>query len=259
MKEKIKEKLIDRSNLFCSFLNYRDKFRHKSNLCGNRYFETESIVMYNLIPQNKVMLDIGANWGAYSVIYSSILGEKNVYSFEPVNSAYRKLFRRRKGINCYNEAVSSEEGECIIKIPEIGGSECSYRSTLSQEFTCKEESSYRTEKVNKVTVDKFVQRNLLNIGFLKIDVEGHEIEVIKGAMKTIVSQKPLMLIEIEQQFHDIPIDKVFELLPQYTVYFLSPPPEYGIKNISNFNPSIDQDERKVGSKNYINNFIFIPN
>ncbi len=49
------------------------------------------------------------------------------------------------------------------------------------------------ESVEMVTLDSF---NLDNVSFIKIDVEGHEIEVLKGARATLERNKPVMVIEV---------------------------------------------------------------
>jgi hypothetical protein len=104
-----------------------------------------------------------------------------------------------------------------------------------------------------------------NVSFIKIDVEGHESDVLAGARHTIAREKPVMVIEIEPRHLNISyrqvIDSVLEM--GYDAFFLKGDSlcclkdfdyeknqqDYLRKNTNRFNPV---------SKKYINNFIFKP-
>ena len=62
--------------------------------------------------------------------------------------------------------------------------------------------------VETITVDKYVQENNLNVGLIKVDVEGTEQRLLKGAIETIKSQKPILVFSIYHNPNDF-----FEIKP----------------------------------------------
>ena len=63
-------------------------------------------------------------------------------------------------------------------------------------------------KVQETTVDKFVEENNLNVGFITIDVEGAEKDLLNGAINTLKTQTPILTISI---YHSV--DDLFEIIP----------------------------------------------
>ena len=64
------------------------------------------------------------------------------------------------------------------------------------------------EEIKIITIDKYVKNNNLNIGLIKTDVEGFEPQLLEGAKETICTQKPVLLISIYHNMHDM-----FEIKP----------------------------------------------
>lgn len=104
------------------------------------------------------------------------------------------------------------------------------------------------------TLDSF---NFSNVDFIKIDVEGHEQSVIKGGRQTLKTEKPAILIEIEQRHLDGEMQDVFHMIQGlgYTGYFLE---EGRLQRLEAFSYERNQKPylNNVSSKNYINNFMF---
>ena len=57
-------------------------------------------------------------------------------------------------------------------------------------------------KVQETTIDRFVEENDLNVGFIIVDVEGAELDLLEGARNTIISQKPILTISIYHRLKD---------------------------------------------------------
>jgi hypothetical protein len=78
-------------------------------------------------------------------------------------------------------------------------------------------------KVNVIRLDDFVEKNSLQVGLVKMDVEGFELEVIKGGIKTIQKQTPTLIISLYhtgKDFFEIP--KILKtLVPEYKFKFLN--------------------------------------
>jgi hypothetical protein len=101
--------------------------------------------------------------------------------------------------------------------------------------------------------------DLRDVSFIKIDVEGHELEVLRGARGTIKREAPNVLIEVEQRQLDHPMQTVFDLLEGWGFrgFFLK---GRQLLPLSEF--SLPLHQRASGGeavpREYINNFIFRP-
>ena len=102
-------------------------------------------------------------------------------------------------------------------------------------------------------------KNLKEINFIKIDVEGNEFKTVKGAENTIKKYKPTLMIEIEQRHHQEPIWNFIEEIKNwgYTANFL----ERSTLSIAPLTQEIIEKQNAENVKKhqqYINNIIFIP-
>lgn len=140
--------------------------------------------------KDKIFVDIGAHTGTYSISLSSYC--KDVYSFEPQKMTYYALcgsvaLSRKTNITCIQYGLGSLEqvGKQILKIiSDDGGG-----STLSSVST----PILREEIIEVKTLDDF---ELENIGFIKMDVEENELNVLKGSLKTLKKNNyPTILFE----------------------------------------------------------------
>jgi hypothetical protein len=102
------------------------------------------------------------------------------------------------------------------------------------------------------------------VGFIKVDVEGHEEEVVDGGLKVIGRDHPVMLIEIEERHRPGALPRILARLLErgYSGFFLH---EGGVHSINAFdqkkhqNPAEVEDDPsgRVSRGCYINNFLFI--
>lgn len=209
---------------------------------------------YALLPlfcqSDRDSIDIGANAGTYT--YAMSKHSKDVFAFEPVEFLAKRL--RRTGIenvHIHNVALSNVEGVDSLHVPLIAGQSIFTRATLVGV-----EGEYREQRVDVVTLDSF---KLDNIGFIKIDVEGHEYGVLEGAVKTIAKSLPRVLIEIEdKRLGALDIGVIFNwfITRGYRGWFYS---NSILGPISEFDVIKHQSREAEFFKegDYINNFIFI--
>jgi FkbM family methyltransferase len=140
----------------------------------------------------KNMLDIGAHTGTYSVSLAKCC--HHVYSFEPQKMTYYALcgsiaLSNIENITCYGYGLGSEnqKGNQMLKIisEDGGGSSLHVNHNITKII--------KEEKIIVETLDQFC---LENIGFIKMDVEGNEYNVILGGIKTLQrSNYPKILFE----------------------------------------------------------------
>ena len=136
-------------------------------------------------------IDVGAHTGRYTVIGSIYSKKNNIVSFEPYYLNYARMLSnlRLNNIltnNCFFSAASSKNGSASFTL----NTKHNYFHTSAGKINFKKEEKM---KVPIVKIDSFNFKNKINA--IKIDTEGHELEVVKGAIKIIENQKPLLIIE----------------------------------------------------------------
>jgi FkbM family methyltransferase len=144
----------------------------------------------------KHALDIGANVGFMTAYFAKHW--QKVTAFEPTPSIFSCLEKNctRNNINNMPMALSNETGTVLFAIQS--------RSEINQIVSSVDVLSkhWSAIEVPAATLDSL---NLTDIDMIKIDVEGHELNVLKGAEQTIRNQRPLIAIEIS--FENKVLDK----------------------------------------------------
>lgn len=138
--------------------------------------------------QNKTVLDIGAFVGNHSIFFSKIFNE--VLSFEPHPTSFEILkinCRNFQNIKLYNFGCSDVNKDTYLRLKHtnIGGSSIS---------DGKHERDYPIKLLN---LDDFLKYNSNEIGLIKIDVEGHEENVINGCIQLLKKNKPIIVLELK--------------------------------------------------------------
>ena len=144
-----------------------------------------------------VIFDIGANIGLFSLCCSRIPGAM-IYGFEPVLRTY-KFFEENvrnnaiKNVECIRLGLSDTVGRMMIgPVSERSDSaQYSVYTPVDREFAAR-----LSEEAEFVTLDHFVsERNIEALNFIKIDAEGHDINVMTGGMESIERFRPVIQIE----------------------------------------------------------------
>jgi FkbM family methyltransferase len=151
----------------------------------------------SLIKKGDLCFDIGANRGQYTKMFLQ-LGAR-VVSVEPQNSCLKMLYNlygRNESVYLVSKAVGSQEGVKEMTICNKSSS----LSTLSQRWINESRHSIKfneiiKQKVELITLDKLIEKYGLP-KFCKIDVEGYELEVLKGLSKKI----PILCFEFVKEF-----------------------------------------------------------
>jgi len=171
-------------------------------------------IIETLLPSCSVSLDIGANIGNHSIFMSKILQCSIIHAFEPIPFLYDKMIENfnNNGVDnviSHNIALSSKESNlrCISKLPDNHGSYWLWYDGESVKHPYErgyerhkgfDGSEYTKQIPSKRLDDVMIEYNTDKIHFIKIDVEGMEIEVLNGGMDIIQKHKPLLQIEVSK-------------------------------------------------------------
>ena len=144
------------------------------------------------------VLDIGAHLGVFAVAAAKYTnGTGKVYAFEPTpvtNQLLNKTIRfnkLEKIIFPRNEAVGKEIGKTRFYVSDIEGD----NSNSLVSYVADRET--HGEEINVVSIDSFIeQMNIKKVGFIKIDAEGAEFDVMTGAAKTLQNHRPVVILAI---------------------------------------------------------------
>lgn len=168
---------------------------------GIDWEESELEVWTVLAEKSNIIFDIGANTGIYSLLSAKVNPSAKIYAFEP-NPVNSRRLKKNIGLNdCKNifhfeAAVGDAESDIKFSVPandEISLVSSAVGSFSESFFNIK----YKEIEVPQMTLDAFVeQENILNIDLIKIDVEYYELNVLKGAFKTLTEQSPAILCEV---------------------------------------------------------------
>ncbi len=172
-------------------------YKKEFDLMGERYLE-ETFVFHNGLKfcstkmleyiNNKDFIDGGAFIGDSALIFNKYYNPRKIYSFDiskKIESKFHEIMKR----NCvpYNKYA----------FINLGLSDCKKEITFDDNaYTGTSLLSDGTDKIKCTDIDSFVEENNLNIGFIKIDLEGSAYEAILGAQNTIKVQKPILCISI---------------------------------------------------------------
>ncbi|HVV15534.1 MAG TPA: FkbM family methyltransferase [Candidatus Paceibacterota bacterium] len=250
------------NTLIAAILRYR-QFRHLGPMrpgdIARTSAEPELFLLGDLIDPNKAFFDVGANVGAYVYAASAHLPLSRIYAFEPQAQYVSQLKQLFPGAHIAQAALSSRAGEARFKVPTIRGREYPTRGTL-EDFKEDGEEAAQVETVATLTLDEAkAAAHCGPVGCIKIDVEGHEKDVLLGAQKTLAEDRPALIVEIEQRHHTEPIEDIFAwiLARGYEGSFWDRASQV-LRPLSDFSAGHNQRPEDFKSPSYVNNFIFTP-
>lgn len=166
-----------------------------------KHYEFDNIkVVEKYTDQQKDVIDVGANIGLFTNLFSKIISDNNkVLAIEPTPMAIEHLrsnMERNKIGNrviLFEGVATDKAGKCDIKT--IPGME-EYSSLGNIIHQAVKNKDFKSVEVTGETIDNLVERFNLKPGFIKIDTEGAEYLVLKGAINTLRVHKPIILSEL---------------------------------------------------------------
>jgi FkbM family methyltransferase len=158
---------------------------------------------------NKDFIDCGAYIGGSAIIFEKYYNPRKIYAFEPEKENYAHMLN----------AIKFNDLKKVVPI-EIGvGSKEEKVSFLPMQSLSKVISDDSDNKIEISTLDKYVFDRNLDVGLIKMDVEGFELNALKGAERTINQFKPVLSLSIyhnAEQFINV-IKFVKELALDYKI------------------------------------------
>jgi len=231
-------------------------------LSDSALHDDELLLVRQLCDPTKVSVDVGADIGAFTI--AMLDRSSSVIAFEPRTAQARELATMFDTIGAPVRveavALSEHTGASTMRVlvSDPGRSTIEAANALDDA----DGSPVETIDVPSSRLDDF---DLDNVGFIKIDVEGHELAVLRGARATIERNRPTFLIEAEERHRANAVGEVMSFLDRlgYDGYFFTGDER---RSIADFDPVEHQNSQHIASwkdgwartGQYVNNFVFLP-
>lgn len=215
-----------------SILNYLKKVHYSHELRSfSEKDEPDLRVVKKLIRPGDQVVDVGANAGWYTkVLAESVSSDGRVYSIEPIPMTFEILSYcvhqlELKNVELFCCAISEAAGEALMEIPSFkkGGDDFYMAKIVSGDNPILGRN--KRVQVRLRTLDEMLLGSKRPIKFIKCDVEGHELAVVKGARSIIEKFRPAWLIEVSHDPDEIgsPSNELFSILRSYgyKIYWLN--------------------------------------
>ena len=144
-----------------------------------------------------MVLDVGANTGFYSLLAARVPGQRHIIAWEPMPDIRGVLLRNiaanrlRKTVTVIGGGVSDKAGQATLFIPDPRHGRLETSASLNPAF----KPHVRTIQIAVTPLDDLLSHRH-RVGVIKIDVEGHEAAVLRGALRLIARDRPVVFIEI---------------------------------------------------------------
>lgn len=167
--------------------------------------------------KHPVLLDIGANYGFLSIVLCKYFSQARVFAFEPHPKIYESIklslhSNKIQNLCIENMAVGNVDAETEINL--FG---------TSSNILNRDAGEYTKHKVQQIKGDSYLHNNNLRVDLIKIDVDGYELEVIEGLRQSIISYRPVIIVETNNN------PKIFESIEALNYHIL----DMGLRSISN--------------------------
>lgn len=192
-----------------------------------KYVEAEILGLPGLVGPGNVCIDIGAAAGLYTLALSRLVGPAGeVHSIEPLPFAHpvwSRVLGTRSSANVHRHslALGREPGNGVMSVPYGRFGAVTGRSFLDWKTSGlgsnAEFARHVRHEVEVDTLDGFCRRaGMKRLDFVKIDVEGAELQILEGGSDSIADLRPTLLIEIEARHTDR-----YQYSPDDIVHWLS--------------------------------------
>ena len=200
--------------------------KYENSLVSGEHFVITKVLKKYIKNEKPIFFDVGANIGDYAKELQQEFPNATIYAFEPNANTFEKTQNNlaNLGIYCFNLGMGNQDEK--KKIYSYGSDKYSQHASLYKDVMLdlhKAQTLVEIE-IEVTTIDSFCEdKSIEFIDFLKIDTEGNELEVLKGAIK-LISENRVGIIQFEFNEMNI-VSRVFlrdfyKILDKYNIYRL---------------------------------------
>lgn len=214
----------------------------------------ETAIIIKVLPHVDVFVDIGANLGYYTCL--ALQSGKTVVAFEPQQQNLQCLFQNitangwEDNAEVFPLALSERPG--LLTLYGASGPSASLIQNWAG-YSSRFKKTVPVSTLDNVLMGRFIDKQL----FIKVDVEGAEFQVLKGALKTLdITPKPIWLLEVcLEEFHpdgtNPDFQEIFGLFGNhgYKAYTATEPPK--LVTINDVNSWVEKEHAGSGTFNYV--------
>jgi FkbM family methyltransferase len=220
--------------------------------------EIELTLLKHIVGRGDITVDVGANLGLYTRTLAQL--SAMVHAFEP-SSGVASILRRtsHRNVVVHEIALSDSDGYAELRIPRDGAHLTHSLASLEPDAVAGQDVI--ASRVPRARLDSVIHAD---VTFVKVDVEGHELNVLEGAHGLIDRCRPVFLVESEERHRKGATAAVFSYFRAkgYDGFFLR---GRDVFDVDDFDPHTDQDVSvlesnggRAGGRHYTNNFFFFP-
>jgi FkbM family methyltransferase len=220
--------------------------------------ERELSYLDKVIPDDAVTVDVGANCGLYTRRLARL--SRQVHAFEPSQQMARLLRRTSaRNVSVHEIALSDHDGDAELYIPQ--GDDGLVYGLASLEARPDPSARLVSAHVPIARLDAVIDQD---VAFVKIDVEGHELNVLNGAVELLERCQPVFLVEAEDRHRAEATRLVFEFFRSrsYRGFFLKDNDVIAVEQFDSRRlqdvDALRPDGGRKDGKFYVNNFFFFP-
>ncbi len=192
--ELVNGKVAQLTNIHRNYLSFTLHWR------GWKYYEPITMLLFDrLLTDAEMFIDIGANIGLFSLVAASKEPKVKTVAFEPNPKLFAILMENANAndfcITCESKAISDKCSTSEFYVPESDMS-----GSLEPDFS---ERHRAVHTVSTVTLDAYIEEHARPGSLLlKIDVEGHEQSVLRGARETLRNIRPDIIVEVVREYDE---------------------------------------------------------
>lgn len=197
------------------------------NLSAGRISPGEDRLVRRLVTiPNLHVLDVGAYEGEYSTRLRRLSPTAKVWAFEPNPTTYQRLYEvaAKEGFTAIKAGMSDRPGKLRLydyheNLDRAGSS---HASLYGEVFERIHHAPAETVEVDLMTVDAFIEgQGIPHLNLLKVDAEGHELAILRGAREAITSHR-VDIVQFEVNEMNV-MSRVFfkdfyDVLPEFVFY-----------------------------------------
>ena len=251
-------------------MNFDDALKHylpgawfRFKFLKYKYFrrgEPELWLIRDLVAPGTTAIDVGASIGIYSNEMARFAGKVMAFEANPEVAAFTARVAPRN-VEVVNVALSSMRGRASLKIPLNASGRAIDELATIEAGNPLHAGAVASAHVHMKRLDDFA---ITNCSFIKIDVEGHEEAVLDGASALIAAQRPVLMVELNEEFNTGVVKRLAARCAalNYCGMFLS---QGKLHPIDAFDPARHQDAENLKPRHklargaeYINNVLFVP-